>query len=258
VALVNARFAARYWPGLDPIGRRFQVGGARPPRPATTTGSAQPSEPLTTLTVVGVVADVRHEHVSRPPGFDVYLPVTQYFAGDAYVVVRTAVAPETLVPAVTRAIWQVDADQSIFDVRTMRDHIDRTIWSQRLTGSLFAIFAVLALVLAVVGLYGVTAHAVGERRREIGVRMALGARPVDVIALVTRDAVVTIAVGAAVGLVAAGVLAHAAAGLLYGVSPRDPLVYGLTLVSILAAAVAGVLVPSRRAVRVNPTGVLRA
>jgi putative ABC transport system permease protein len=258
VALVNARFAERYWPGVDPVGRRFQMGGALAERPATVTGPAPASEPVRTLTVVGVVGNVRHEHVALPPGFDVYVPVTQYFAGDAYIVVRTAVAPDTLVPAVTRAIWQVDADQSIFDVHTMRDHVNRTIWSQRLTASLFATFALLALVLAIVGLYGVTAHALGERQREIGVRMALGARPMDVVTLVTGEAMLTVAAGATVGLVAAGVLAHAAAGLLYGVRPSDPLVYGATVICTMAAGFVGVLVPARRAVRINPTGVLRA
>jgi putative ABC transport system permease protein len=258
VALVNARFAERYWPGVDPVGRRFQIGGALAERPATVTAPAPSSEPVRTLTVVGIVGDVRHEHVATPPGFDVYVPVTQYFAGDAYVVVRTAVAPDTLVPAVTRAIWQVDSDQSIFDVRTMRDHVNRTIWSQRLTASLFATFALLALVLAVVGLYGVTAHALGERQREIGVRMALGARPMDVVTLVTGEAMVTVAAGATVGLVAAGALAQATSEMLYGVSSRDPLVYGASAICILLAGFVGVLVPSRRAVRINPTGVLRA
>jgi putative ABC transport system permease protein len=259
VAIINARLAERYWPAVDPVGQRLRLEGPEPRSAALGPTAAQAaSTPMPWLTVVGVVSDVRHEDVTSPPGLDVYVPVTQHFAGDAYVVVRTAGDSRMIAPLVGDTIRRVDADQSIFDVRTMHEQVDRAIWSQRLTGRLFPAFAGLAWLLAAVGLYGVTAHTVGERVREIGVRMALGARPRDVIRLVSADALLTVGLGAAIGLLVAWLLARASARLFFEVSPQDPAVYLVTAGCLVLAAMTGVLVPSLRAVRVDPVSALRS
>jgi putative ABC transport system permease protein len=258
VAIVNRRLAERYWPGANPLGQRLRLEGPEARRAALSQAGAQaPSVPMPWVTIVGVVTDVRHEAVTAPAGFDVYVPVTQEFAGDAYVVVRTTVDPNTVAALVGSTIRTIDADQSIFDVRTMRAQLDQALWSQRLTGWLFPAFATLAWLLAAIGLYGVLSQAVGERVREIGVRMALGAGPPAILRLVGGEALVTVGVGAAIGLLAAWPLARLSARFFFGVSATDPLVYAATLGALGLAALSGVLVPSLRALRVDPVSALR-
>lgn len=258
VALVNARLANRYWPGRDPIGQRLRLEGPETRSAALDPAGAQASDaPMPWVTVVGVVADVRHEAVTAPAGFDVYLPVTQEFAGDGYVVVRTHVDPHAITPLIGPAIRRIDADQSIFDVRTLEAQLDRALWSQRLTGWLFPAFAALAWLLAAVGLYGVVSHAVAERVREIGVRLALGARPRQILRAIGGDALLTVGLGAVVGLLLAWPLARVSARFFFEVSPGDPLIYLATLASLALAALAGVVVPSRRALRIDPVSALR-
>jgi predicted permease len=258
VAIVGESLARRYWPGQSAIGKRFRLAAAMALRvdPTARVPSVETVAPW--LTVVGVAGDVKHEHVTSAAGLDVYVPHTQVFAGDAYVVVRTAQNPPALAATATRAIQSVDVEQSVFAVQPMTDIVDRIIWQERLVGSVFTAFAVLALALALAGLHGMLAQDVVRRRSEIGVRLALGSTPTAVIRLLVTESAAPLLVGSAVGAVLAGILARATARVLYQVSPLDPLVYASALVLVVVATTGTTWLVSRRAARINPSTALQS
>jgi putative ABC transport system permease protein len=260
VAIVNERLARRNWPGQDPIGKRIRLEGTfsslgRPARGPTDLATVITEAPW--LTVTGVVADVKHAHVTRPEGLDVYVPHTQFFAGDSYFVVRTSQAPASLVNAVTQAVWRVDPDQSVFGMRAMDARVDDTIWQQHVSGRLFGLFAGLALTLALIGVYGVMSHLVARRTRELGIRMALGASRTDVVRLVLGESARVTLLGCAIGVAGALALARGVAHLLYNVAPYDPVVMVGASVALAFAALSAAFVPARRASGVNPVTALR-
>jgi predicted permease len=196
VAIVSERTARRFWPGEDPLGRRLQIvwnqhgtGGA---------GGA-----ALWLTVVGVAGPVRFDGVDDETGLDVYAPHTQMFAGDTFFVVRASTPPETLTRQIRAALDQVDRDQSFFDVQSMETRVANTLWQHRVAAAVLALFAAVALLLAVLGTYAVTAHAVAAQRREIGIRRALGASASQIAWIVSRQWMVPVAAGVLAGLVAA-------------------------------------------------------
>jgi putative ABC transport system permease protein len=244
-ALVNERMAATIFGGRDPIGRRLRVGG--------------PSEPL--ATVVGVVRDYRHYRLPQPMHPAVYLP----YAAAAYpvrqedVVVRTARGEASaLVPALRAAVREIDPRVALYRVQTLDETVSRSLWRQRLQERVVGIFAVLALALACVGLYGVVSYAVAQRTRELGVRMALGASRGDVLRLVLTQSGRLVGVGVAIGLAAAWGAMRALASLLYGVQPTDPATFAAVPACLTAVALLAVLVPARRASRIDPTVAMRA
>jgi putative ABC transport system permease protein len=260
VAIVNERLARRSWPGQDPIGKRIRLEGtvstlAKPGGNLMDRATVVSAAPW--LTVAGVVADVKHAHVMRPEGLEVYVPHTQFFSGDAYFVVRTSQPPASLINAVTQAVWRVDPDQSVFAMRTMDAHVDGTIWQQHLSGRLFGLFAGLALTLALIGVYGVMSHLVAQRTRELGIRMALGASKADVMRLVLGESARLTLIGCALGLAGALVLVRALAHLLHGVAPYDGGVLAGTSILLGLTALAAAYVPARRAAAVNPITALR-
>jgi putative ABC transport system permease protein len=174
-----------------------------------------------------------------------------------YLLLRTKVTPMTLAEAATRAVWAFDPEQSTFDIVTMEERIADTVWQRRLSGALFIVFSALALVLASVGIYGVMSYAVGQRTREIGVRMAMGASPLDVLKLVISQGARLIGIGLGVGLVIAFIAARLITSLLYQVSSIDPLTYLFVSALLAVVALLACYIPARRAMKVDPMTALR-
>ncbi len=238
VALVSRALGARLWGDADPIGRRVRLGG--------TQADAIWRE------VVGIADDVRHASLAAGPSLDLYVPQTQRFANDTYFVVRTRQDPRTLEDAAARAVREVYADQSIFDVRPMTARAADTVARQRASQTVFVGFAALALLLAAVGLFGVMSFAVSRRTREIGLRMAIGASPDRVRWAIVRQGLTWVAAGLALGLLTALPSMRLLAGLLYGVTPADPVSYAAAAVVLFAAGWLACELPARRAMRVDP------
>jgi predicted permease len=247
VVVVNESFARQYWPGGDPLGHRLDTG----------TGGAKDLW----LTVVGVVADIRERGLDLASKPAVYVPYTQArisFFVPSEIAVRTKGEPRALAPLVQKAVWAVDPEQPIVDVQTMRDIADFEVSDRRRMLGLFSAFAALALVLATFGVYAVLAQLVSERRREIGVRMAIGATPAGILRSVLGHSAVLTVIGAAIGLLGAAAASRVLQGVLYDVSPLDPPVFaGVTLLFGLVATLAS-YVPARRAARLDPASVLRS
>jgi putative ABC transport system permease protein len=243
VVVVSAPLAERLWPGRDPIGQRLQPQNA-------------PADAW--QTVVGVTAPVLHHEMDGAPGFDMYRPYTQAGAAGPYYVVRTAGDPMAIASAATAIIGRTDPNQSFLDVHTYDARVANRIWQRRLAGALFGGFAVLAILLAAIGLYGVLSYVVTQQTREIGVRMALGATRQEVVRTVLGRGFKLAAIGVAVGAVLALAFARAIAGLLYGVSAMDPAAFTLVPVFLLSIAMLACYLPARRATRVDPLIALRS
>jgi putative ABC transport system permease protein len=245
VAIVNDAMARRGWPGQDPIGRRFR----------TTDDTSSPW-----LTVVGVVGDVRQMGLDRPPALEMYVPYRQFTLQPWFaprdLVVRAA-DPLTLVTAVTREIHAVDPTLAVSHVGLLDHLLDEEVAARRLGAVILVGFAAFALILVVVGVYGVMAYFVVQHTPEIGVRVALGARTVDVIALVAGRGIRLAAIGIAVGLAGAWAAARFVSTLLYGVAGTDPATFGAAAAGLLILALAASYGPARRASRLDPVAALR-
>jgi putative ABC transport system permease protein len=174
-----------------------------------------------------------------------------------YVLLRTNVTPLSLSQAATQAVWEGDPEQSTFNIVTMEQRVANTIWRRRLSGTLFLIFAGLALLLAAIGIYGVMSYSVSKRTREMGIRMALGAESSRILRMIIGEALMLFAAGASVGLFLAIVLTRIVRGLLYQVSPADPMTFVIALVLLCIVAVAAASIPALRASRVDPMMALR-
>jgi putative ABC transport system permease protein len=239
VALINETLARRYFPQQDPLGKRFLVDGSAPRE------------------IVGVIADVRMSGLERNLEPAIYVPFEQNTPSNFSLIVRTASAAESFGPAVRRAILAIDPEQPVADLRTMNQVVNDSVVVRRLSTWMLGVFAGLALLLASVGIYGLVSYSVTQHTREIGLRMALGASPADVLRDVVRGAVVVSLIGAAIGLPASFALARLIRGLLYGIEATDPWAFaGAALVLALVAALAA-YIPARRALRIDPTVALR-
>ena len=246
VVVVNRRMANQFWPGSDPIGRRLKIGAADSPNPWAT--------------VIGVVTDVRQGGLYGEPGFEWYTPYAQErrgFVAPRDLVVRTKGDSQAIAAAVRKAVWEVDKDQPVSSVRTMNQVVADTVSRERFQTVLLTIFAVLALSLACIGLYGLISYAVADRTHEIGLRIALGARRWNVLSLVINQGLTLTLIGIVIGLSAAFALTRALEAMLFEVSPTDPLTFlGVPLV-LVAVALVACYVPARRATRVDPLVALR-
>jgi predicted permease len=247
--IVNEHMARRYWPDGNVIGRRIRFGSSTEPR----ADSAQ--NPW--ITVVGVVADMRRTGVDMPVRDELFFPYAQYVTPGALVVIRTAVDPMTMVPRFRQAVGELDRDQPIASIRTMDQILSGLIAQRRFSMTLVAGFAVLALLLAVIGAYGVTSYLVSQRTREIGVRLALGADPSRISRLVVREGMVVAGAGVAVGVIGAVATTRLASSLLYGVSARDPITIVSVAATLLAVSALANYIPARKASRVDPLLALR-
>jgi putative ABC transport system permease protein len=243
VGVISQRLAERAWPGQDPIGKRLKVGGVNSQSKWTT--------------IAGVVGDVKHEEIVGEGGLDLYVSYQQVGDSNMYLLLRTKAAPMALAESATRAVWADDPEQSTFNIVTMEERIADTVWQRRLSGALFAVFAALAVALASVGIYGVMSYVVSQRTREIGVRMAMGARPRDVLKLVVGQGAKLLAVGLGAGLIVALIAARVINSLLYQVSATDPLTYLVAPLPLAAVALVACYIPARRAMKVDPMTALR-
>jgi predicted permease len=242
VALVNETTARRYFGGRDPIGQRVSFGVMGPPAE---------------LEVVGIVRDTRAVRRDAAPAPEVFVPFAQYSTGSLTFVVETEPNAAALLPILQERVWDVDPHQAIYYAATVDDLIGATLAERRFHLSLLGSFSLVALVLAATGLYGVITFATARRMPELGVRLALGARPRDVIAIVVRDGVRLAVVGVTIGLVAAWFLSRLMTGMLYGVHAADPVTYINIGVLMLAVAALAAYVPARRAVARDPLRTLR-
>jgi putative ABC transport system permease protein len=236
--VINETMARRHFPDDDPIGRVLENPHGR-------------SE------IVGVVADVRTQGLDREPRPQVYLPLRQNPVNGMALVARTERDPFLSAGAIEQAIWAVDAEQPIYDLSTMDQVLARAVFLPRLSTTVLVAFAVGALLLAALGLYGVLSYSVTQQTREIGLRMALGARGGHTLGLVVGNSMILIGLGVGLGLTAATLLARSMAGILYGVSPFDLPAFSLAALVLIAAGLTASLVPARRATRVDPMVALR-
>jgi hypothetical protein len=212
---------------------------------------------LASFESIGAYIPGAQYNYSGDGGFDWYTSYQRVGDANMYLLVRTKVPPETLTAAATQAVWTGDPEQSIFNIVTMEERIADTVWQRRLAGTLFLIFAALALVLAAIGIYGVMAYTVGQRTREIGIRLALGAQPREVLRMIVGQGAKLIAIGLGIGLVIALAGGRVIKSLLYDISSADPLIYLLVLVVLASVALLACWLPARRATRIDPLHALR-
>jgi len=254
VVIVDERLARRFWPGRDAIGQRLW----RPANPRGILDLLTRGSDTHYLTVVGLVANVRLTGLTptdQPVGA-FYIPYDQLPARSVMLAVRSARDPETLAPALRSTLASIDRELPLFDVRTMEQRLDRTLVPRRLPMAIAMAFGLVALFLASVGVYGLLACQVTERRREIGIRMALGGSAADVFGLVMRDGARITALGMLAGLVGTVGLTRLMTGLLYGVTATDPVVLGAVAFLLATVAFVATFLPARRAARVNPAAAL--
>jgi putative ABC transport system permease protein len=242
VAIVSEALARESFPGEDPIGHRI-VCGLDDPKP---------------MTVVGVVGDVRGRSPAVPPGPLLYMPLHQhpYHANEVQVVLRTALPPEALVESVRR-LGQARNPEMAMRFTTLERTLGDSVATPRFRTALFLAFGALALALGVAGVYGLMSYVVTERHTELGVRMALGARPADVIGLMLGHAARVAAGGLVLGIAAAAAAARLASGFLFEVKPLDPMSFAAAALALLAMALLGAAVPAWRAGRVDPVEAIR-
>jgi putative ABC transport system permease protein len=240
VATISETAANRLFAGEDPIGRRVRV----------TNDSAW-------LQIVGVVRDVRHTSLESAPGMDLYIPIEREPSNFMRYVVRTAGSPAALAPDVRRAVRAFDATLPIVGLESLESVVSRASVPRRFAMLLLGSFAMIAVVLAVGGVYAMVAYAVSQRTHELAVRVALGARPAEVVRTVMAHGLGAVAVGLGAGVLLAFALGRAISALLYGVSPHDPMIYLAAPALLGVVAVASALMPALRASRIDPIVALR-
>jgi putative ABC transport system permease protein len=239
VALVNEAFVRRFLRDADPLGRRIRSGGER------------------WWEIVGVVGDVRHDQLRAQAAPEMYFVWWQWPSDRVMLAIRLRGQSGEVIPAVRAAAFAVDPGQPVFDARMMGDRLADAIAASRINAQLLGVFAVVALLLAAVGIYGVVGYNVTERTHEIGVRVALGAQREDILGLVVRDGMRLAFLGVAIGLGASLALARFLESLLFGVQPLDPLTIGGVALVLMCVAFVACWVPARRATRVDPLVALR-
>ncbi|MDE3137388.1 MAG: ABC transporter permease [Acidobacteriota bacterium] len=241
VVIIDATLARRLFPNQDPLGEHLQVPDAtRPERE-----------------IVGVVGAVRDTGFDQQPRPTIYFPLGQTGDQTMSLVVSTMLPPESILPIVKSAIWSVDSNQPVFNVRTMGEIVSEVTSARRIAFLALDIFTFLGLVLAAVGIYGVTSYAVSQRTHEIGVRMVLGAQPGDVLRLVVGHGVKPALWGVGIGLLGSFALTRLMASLLYGVSSTDQVTYATVAILLAGVGLVASYVPARRAMRMDPTTALR-
>ena len=244
VAVVNETFARQAYPNEDPIGKRVKF--------------APPDDPQPWFTIVGVVRDFRHYRLPQPMGPALYTAYALQPSRSQTLVIRTGrTDPYAVVPAVRAVLHDVDPELALYDVKSMDDAVNQSLWRQRLQSRVLGVFAALALMLAAVGLYGLVSYSVVQRTREIGLRVALGAQRSDVLSLVYGQGARLAATGLAIGLALGVVLSRTLGSLLYDVAATDPTSYALASGVIAAIALAALSMPARRALGVDPLRAMR-
>jgi predicted permease len=239
IAIVNETMVARYWRGQNPIGQRLQVKG-------------------NWVLVVGVVKDSKYYSMDETPRPFFYVPLRQYFAIEPDIHIRTTQPLQTIQTALIREVRALDPDLTLDEMITLQEQVNRSTSPQLVAVSLIALFGGLALLLASIGLYGVMSYTVSQSTRELGLRMALGAGPSNVLRLVLSRGLLLTTTGIIIGIVLALLLTRLLGNLLYQVSPRDPLAFAAAFAVMTLASAAACFLPAWRATRTDPIRALRA
>ncbi len=242
VAIIDESTARKYWPTRDPLGRQVRFG-------------KDPTKPW--LAVVGIIKDIKNDGLDIDGVPHIYVSAYQDPSKEVSVVLRTSLPATLIEPQIRHEIQSIDPGLPVFNVVSMNDILDRSLASRRFSADLVGGFAGLAVLLASIGIYGLLAYMVGQRSREIGIRMALGAQRHDILRMFLRKGVALAAVGIVAGLVVSAFTASIMASLLYGVRPHDPAVFLIVPLLLLAVAVLASYLPARRATKVDPMSALR-
>jgi putative ABC transport system permease protein len=246
VVIVSDTFARQFFPGEDPVGKRFKPGI-----------SSWENEKTTMREIIGVVADIRNRALNTDPKPVYYLPQSQVPFNELAMVVKTSNDPRALISSATREVQAMDSELPVFSVKTMDEYVSSSVAAPRFNTTLLAIFASVALVLTVIGLYGVMSYSVAQRTNEIGIRMALGAQARDVLGLIVKDGLKIVAIGLLLGIGGALLLSRLLESLLFGVTTRDPVTF-LVIAGVLSlVAMLACYIPALRATRVDPLDALR-
>jgi putative ABC transport system permease protein len=240
VTVINESFARRFWPNENVLGKRFAYSTSR-----------------ILCEVVGVVKDSKFRVSDSDNRPEMYFPAPQRPRLSMSLLVRTTTAPTSLAATIQKEILNIDKDQAVTEVATLEQVVGETIEQPRLTMFLLGMFALVALTLAAIGIYGVMAYAVAQRTREIGIRMAIGAQTVDVLKLVVRNGMTLALLGVAIGLAGAFALTRLMASLLFEVPATDATTFAMVSVGLLAVALFACYIPARRATKVDPLEALR-
>jgi len=238
VMVVNEQMATKYWAGASPIGRTVKYGGKE-------------------HTVVGVVPTGKYQRLGEPPTPFYYLAQAQHWNEAMSVVIRTTGDPLAVAPALRSAAAAFDETLPVSDIRTMTRHLGIALMPARLAGAALGVFGLLGLVLASIGMYGVMAYTVSQRRREIGIRMAIGAAGRDVVGMIMRQGLTLVLIGAAIGIAGALGASRLLRGILYSPSVIDPLTFAGVPLLLTAVAALASWMPARRASAVDPLEALR-
>lgn len=243
VAIVNEAFASHFFPHASPLGRHFSEGDKL--------------NPQRSFEIVGVAKNSKYFNLRKPVESMIYVPLWRFGSQERTLCIRSTAKPQQLIGAVRRDVANIDPAIPILHTLTMQDQFDNTISQERIVTTLCGFFGSLAVLLAAIGLYGVMAHAVTRRYREIGIRMALGAERDNVLWLVLRDTLLMIGIGALIGLPTAFALTRLVKSFLYGLTPQDPLSIGLATAGLIAVTVVAGYIPARRATKIDPMVALR-
>ena len=246
VAVINESFARAYWPSGDPIGQHLQLNRIR---------GSRGNPPWTT--VVGVVADARTESLAEENAPQIYLSLYQMHPKDLAIFLRGQLDPATTPIKLRRKVQSINPELPVFGAQTLKETLTVSLSERRFSMEMVGLFALTALLLAGLGIYGVISYIVSERRHEIGIRLALGAQNRNILRMVLRQGLALAIAGAAVGLTCALIVSHLMAGLLYGVRPTDPLTFVGVALLLIAVALLACYIPARRAMKVDPIVALR-
>ena len=242
--IIDEEFARRYWPNEDAIGKRIRLGGNDPKAPL--------------LTVQGVVGRVKMEGLGQDSKrVQGYFPFLQIPSGGMTVIVKGSADPNQLIGAIRQQVKQIDPDQPIYSIRTMDEIRSESVAGERLNLTLLSLFAGIALVLAIVGIYGVMSYSVTQRTHEIGIRLAIGAQQRDVFKMIIGQGMLLAVIGVVLGLIGAFGLTRLMASMLFGVEPTDPLTFASIALLLMGVALSACYVPGRRATKVDPVVSLR-
>jgi putative ABC transport system permease protein len=244
VAIIDETTARRYWSGIDPVGRRLRLGG-------------NPRLPWVTVVVVGIVKDMKQDGLDTDGVPHIFRPIYQQSGRSMSVVARTPLPASLLESQIRSEIQSVDPTLPVFNIRSMNEVMDVSIAPRRFSAELVGVFAAVAMLLSSIGIYGLLVYMVGQRSREIGIRVALGARRSDILTLILGKGLLLVGVGIAIGLVLASAAAPLIATLLYGVHPFDVTVFVTVPLVLMIVAFLATYIPARRATMVDPIIALR-
>jgi putative ABC transport system permease protein len=246
VVIVTDTFARQFFPAEDPIGKRIKPGM-----------SSWEGEKSTMREIIGVVADVRNRALNTEPKPAYYLPQSQVPFNQLIVVMKTGANPDSFLQSATREVRSMDPELPVFGVKTMDDYISGSVAAPRFNTTLLSIFAAVALVLTVIGLYGVMSYSVAQRTNEIGIRMALGAQTRDVLKLIVKQGLRLVLIGLGLGMAGALALTRLLSSLLFGVGTKDPTTFVAIAALLALVALLACYVPAWRATKVDPLVALR-